>query len=193
MSLEKLVEEISQETRERIRKLSSEAREEEKKALDAAKHDADALVAKAKASAREEAKRNSVEAVAGARLQAKRLEGIAADAAVSKVFGSLRDELKAFTEKKEYEKIFSRLVEQGKREIGNEFVLKCNAADVSLAKKFGKVAETIECIGGVVVATPEGTLQANNTFDALLEEYEEDLRRKAFAGLFGEKNAKKKK
>jgi vacuolar-type H+-ATPase subunit E/Vma4 len=191
MSLDKLVNEIGEETRERVRKMLSEARVEEQKLLENAKRDADGLLASGKARAKEEAKRNSVEALASARLQAKRLEGVAAEAAVNRVFDELASELREFCGKKEYEKVFAKLVEQGKQEIGEDFVLKCNSADVSIARKFGKVAETIECIGGVVVASSDGTIQANNTFDALLEEHAEELKRKAFAELFG-KNEKSK-
>lgn len=190
MSLQKLVDEIEGESSAASQRLLGEARAEEKKILDAARAEGSALLSKTRAAAKEEARRNSVEALASARLQAKRTEGIAREAAVQRVFDGLREQLRVFAQKKEYERVFARLVAEGAKEIGRDFVLKANSRDAALARKHGKLGETIDCIGGVVVASADGTIQANNTFDALLEEHAEEIKREAFAELFGVKRKK---
>ncbi|PIO04178.1 hypothetical protein COT48_01765, partial [Candidatus Woesearchaeota archaeon CG08_land_8_20_14_0_20_47_9] len=85
-----------------------------------------------------------------------------------------------------YEKTFEKLVKEGAKEVGEEFVLHVRAHDRELAKKYGPVGkEPITTIGGVIVSTKDGRVQANNTFEALLEEHEEEIKREVFAKLFG--------
>ena len=77
-------------------------------------------------------------------------------------------------------------MKEGAKEVGDDFVLHVRAKDRELAKKYGPVGkEPITTIGGVIVSTKDGRVQANNTFEALLEEHEEEIKREVFAKLFG--------
>jgi len=191
MSLEKLKEEVVSQAEKQAKTVMQEAEREQEKILDEAKARAKELIEQKKTLGRMQAKEVSVELRASAMLQAKRIESEAREEVVEKVFQEVKSELEEAAKGGSYEKIFDSLVKQAIKALGEkEFVLKCNARDKKLASKYGQVAAAIDAIGGVAVAKTDGSIQINNTFEALLEENEEKIKQKAFEELFGKESQK---
>jgi V/A-type H+-transporting ATPase subunit E len=96
-----------------------------------------------------------------------------------------------------YEKCIAKLIKEGIDVIGQKAIVSCNAKDKgiveSAAEKLskGQVELTVggtalNTIGGVVLATGDGLVRFDNTFEARLERMKPDLR-KEVASLFGRK------
>lgn len=186
MTLEKLKEEVLSQAEKQAKSVLSEAEREEEKILEEAKGKAKTLVSEKQKLGETQAKEMGVELRASALLQAKRMESEAKEEAVQNVVSEIKEELEKISKSSSYDKIFDSLVKQAIRELHDkDFVLKVNSRDKKLASKYGKVAETVDTIGGAIVAKADGTIQINATFEALLEEKEEELKQKAFEELFG--------
>ena len=186
MTLEKLKQEVLDEAEKQARAITAETEREKEKILGEARTKAKAVVEENRRHGEARAKEMAVELKASALLQAKRIESEAMEEAVESVLHEVRRGLEEIAKSGHYEKIFDSLAAQAIRALGEkEFVLKANAKDKKLAAKHGRVGEAIGTIGGVIAAKADGSIQINNTFEALLEENEEKLKQKAFEHLFG--------
>lgn len=185
MSLEKLKQEVLAQAEKQAESITAEAEREQEKILQEAKEKAKSVVSEKQKLGEAQAKELGVELKASSLLQAKRIESEAKEEIVESVLGEVKRELERTAKTKQYEKIFETLAKQAIRALGEkEFVLKANARDKKLALKYGRFAGAIPTAGGVIAAKADGTIQINNTFEALLEEHEERLKRKAFEELF---------
>ncbi len=186
MTLEKLKQEVLDEAEKQAQAIAAEAEREKEKILGESRAKAKARVEENRRHGEARAKEMSVELKASALLQAKRIESEAREEAVESVLQEAKRELAETAKGGRYEKIFDSLAAQAIRALGEkEFVLKASARDKKLAAKHGRVGEAIDTIGGVIAAKADGSIQINNTFEALLEENEEKLKQKAFEHLFG--------
>jgi len=186
MTLEKLKQEVLDEAEKQARAITTETEREKEKILGEARTKAKAVVEENRRHGEARAKEMAVELKASALLQAKRIESEAMEEAVESVLHEVRRGLEEIAKSGHYEKIFDSLAAQAIRALGEkEFLLKANAKDKKLAAKHGRVGEAIGTIGGVIAAKADGSIQINNTFEALLEENEEKLKQKAFEHLFG--------
>jgi V/A-type H+-transporting ATPase subunit E len=94
-----------------------------------------------------------------------------------------------------YEKAMERLIQEGLDVIGPRATIQCSSRDrkavASALKKLDSKAkvsldeDAIETIGGVVLATPDGTIRFDNTFEARLERTKPTLRKDVAAILTG--------
>ncbi len=186
MTLEKLKQEVLSQAERQAKAVIAEAEREEEQILGEARAKAKAIVDEKQKLGEAQARETAVELKASALLQAKRMESEAKEEVVENVLNQVRRELQEISKsKRAYEKIFETLAKQAIRALGEkEFVLKVNAKDKKLASKYGRIAGSIDTIGGVIAAKADGTIQINNTFEALLEENEEKLKQKAFEELF---------
>ncbi|MEM4255015.1 MAG: V-type ATP synthase subunit E family protein [Candidatus Norongarragalinales archaeon] len=185
MSLEKLKHEVLLQAERQAKAILDEAERERDKIIGEAKEKAKAIVAEKQKLGETQAKELAAELKASALLQAKRVESEAKEEVVESVLGEVKRELESFSKTKAYEKIFDSLAKQAIRALGEkEFVLKTNARDKKLGSKHGRVSETISTAGGLIAAKADGSIQINNTFEALLEEHQEKIKQKAFEGLF---------
>jgi len=163
----------------------------------------------------ESAKRETVEAVAKILLtgtkQAESLKRQVIGAAELKVRndqleateeavnGALGDAVRSIRKvsRARYEKCIERLIKEGVDVIGPKATVSCNAKDrdavVKAAGKLGKGRvelavdpKALDAIGGVVLATEDGSVRFDNTFEARLERMKPTIR-KEVAALFGRK------
>ncbi|MFH1779780.1 MAG: V-type ATP synthase subunit E family protein [Candidatus Micrarchaeota archaeon] len=191
MGLDELKKEIMDKAETQAAILLSEARQEAKKLFQDASDKAKQMSKDAEAKTDVEAKEIEAEYLAAARLEVKTIESEAKRQLVNSVFKALCTKLGVFASSKEYEKVFSSLVTEGKKELGGESVLIVSSKDQALAKKYGAVSkEKIDSLGGVIVATEDGRIRMNNSFEALIEEKKELLRQMIFDEVFPEPMAK---
>jgi V/A-type H+/Na+-transporting ATPase subunit E len=112
------------------------------------------------------------------------------------VNGVFEEAVKSASESDEesYEKAISGLIEEGINVIGPKAVVYCSSKDrkaVSAAiKKLAKgearltlEEEPVDTVGGVILASPDGTVRFDNTFEARLERMRPSLRKEVAAIL----------
>ncbi|NUN11501.1 hypothetical protein HUU53_02550 [Candidatus Micrarchaeota archaeon] len=171
----------------------SEARQEAKEILAKAKLEASALAKQSEEKALAEASALKAEHLASARLEARSFESNARNKVVDEVFVELKNEFKDFASTKEYEKFFSKLVSNARKDLGQDGVILANKKDQAMAKKLGKTGEVLDSIGGVIIASSDGRIRVNSSFEALLEEKSESLKQAIFEELFSPKTTKSSK
>ncbi len=170
-----------------IKDLEKDAKAEASAIVADANKQADAILAKAKADAaqigkdaavraEEDAKR-SAHSVSLAKIEASRILTAAEREAYGLVAKKVREKLDAQSkDKKGYEKYVADAVANGKKLVGNDFVLCANKRDQALARKYGPLSRTVlECEGGVIVTSPDGMVRSDSTFDALFASRELDV------------------
>jgi len=185
VSLDKLKQEVMDQAERQAKTVLDGAHSEEQRILSEAKTEAKRIISEAAEKTGAEASEMALELRAAAMLQAKRIESEAKERLVQGVLDEIKSELVQIAKAGRYPDIFDSLARQAIRGLGDkEFVLKTNSRDRKLGEKHGRVAGTIDAIGGVIVAKTDGTIQINNTFEALLEQHEEQLKQKAFEQLF---------
>lgn len=189
MSLDKLGRDIRERAERQAEKTLEEARGQAKGVIAEAKREAEERKRAAAKEAEEEAKGKEREVYA-ARLRAKKIVGQAKDALARECLDGVLNELEAYSETKAYEKTLERLIAEGKRELGSDAVVYVKKPDGKTAARHAKVAGFIETRGGAVIESKDGRLRADNTFEALVEEKREELSRRIFSELYGERTAK---
>ncbi len=185
MSLEKLKHEVLSQAERQAQQIMDDAQREHDRIVDEAKAKAKSLIAEKEKLGQSQAKEVGLELRASALLQAKRLESEAKEEVARNVVGQVESDLAEAAHRSDYEKVFDGLAKQAIKALGEkEFVIRSNARDKKLASKHGKVAETIDTKGGLIVAKEDGSIQINNTFEALMEENEDKLKQEVFEELF---------
>ncbi len=114
--------------------------------------------------------------------------------AVSEAFERATGEISGYSGA-ELEKALGRLVQEGLDVIGPKAKVQCASKDrkavASIVKKLSAKAkltldeEPIETIGGVALATPDGSVRFDNTFEARLERMRPALRKEVASLLTG--------
>lgn len=185
MSLAGLKEELHRKTAEEAAALEKKAREEAELERQKAGKDSAEIIGRAKREAEEYAAKERMR-ISAARIRANRILQDAQFEVVQQVVDEMRLLLKKTASKRsEYRKIFERLASDAVKAAGKDCVLQANKDDAALARQFGKVdKKPLECIGGVVAVSADGRIKIDNTFEALLEERDEEIRQKAYEMLF---------
>lgn len=188
MSLDKLCKELRERTAAEAKRIETDALAQANAIKSEARRQASEKISFLKKQADEEAAKKRVETFT-ARIQAKKIVSDAREALVTDALNELRAELAEVSKSHDYEKIFEKLVREGVRALGSqEFVLHVNKRDVALVKEMGLAdrlsKDFLNDAGGVIVASRDGRIRINNSFQALVEEHVEELRQKAFEELF---------
>jgi V/A-type H+-transporting ATPase subunit E len=186
LGIKEMAEEIRKNAEAEAQKIRKEAREKGEGARSEASGKTKLLLEHAKAEAGAAAANEKNEKIAAAYLEAKRIVSRAKESAIGAV---MEDVLKAtaHARDKDYKALLKRLITEGMHEVGKDAVVRVNKEDHKLAHSLGfKVsAEPIECIGGAIIASPDGKVIFNNTFEAKFELGRERARTAAHKLLFG--------
>ena len=170
-----------------IRDLEGDAKAEAAAILSDAKKQADRIASKAKADAveleREEdarAKKDAERIMRSsslAKIDAERVRLLIEMELYVQVARNVREKLgTAHRDKKAYERYIKKAVEQGKALVGGDYVIYANKRDAAVAKKFGPLAKNaLDCDGGVIVASKDGRIRADSTFDAAFSDREQEI------------------
>jgi len=187
MGIQELRKEIEADARKEASRIKEEAEKEAwrivEKAEEARKKMLEDARLEGEAVAKEEERR-----ISSANLRAKHAVAEAREAAVAGVIDETAAGLKRFAGTKEYARVFHELAEAAVTELGmprEKIFIECRKEDEALAKKLGLPVKTAPCSGGVAAVSADGRIRATNTFEVLLESKRDELKRKAFMGLFG--------
>ena len=191
MSLDTVVEDIREQARARADEVREEADREAEGILDEAERDAEEIREEILADAQRQVEQEREQRLSSAKLEAKqdRLE------ARRDVLQSVRDDVEsevAGLEGEEREELTRTLLEAAAAEINDdEGVEVYGRADdrellESLLEEYDgfSYAGEYDCLGGVVVESPESRVRIKNTFDSILEEVWADNLREISDMLF---------
>jgi vacuolar-type H+-ATPase subunit E/Vma4 len=170
-----------------IRDLEGDAKAEAAALVADARKQAGGIIAKAKAEAaqierseEERAKRDAERILrfSGlAKMEAERVRSAVEMELYLQVARKVREKLGSqHRDRKAYERYIKRAVEQGRTLVGKDYEIHANKRDAPIARKFGDVGkEALSCDGGVVVASRDGKIRADSTFDAAFAEREQQV------------------
>jgi len=155
--------------------------------VEAARKEAAEAVAKTLDESARQAESLRRQIVGSAELEARNAQLRALETAVTEVFERAQREI-AESDPAEHEAALDRLIREGLDVIGNNATVYCSAKDKkvvsALSRKLSKghvklrVDEKgIQTIGGVTMATPDGSVRFENTFEARLERMRPTLRK----------------
>jgi len=167
MGLETVLERIRDTGKAEAEAIVEEGRRERDRFLGEARKEGEALVARREAEAHEQAARRRVQDLARAELDARKLGLAAQEEVLNAVRAKVRERLAANPNPQAVRKLLARHAAEWKT--GRVY---CNARDAldvraSVGSNFGG---TIDCIGGIVIESGDGSSRLDLTYDSLLND-----------------------
>ena len=159
--------------------------------VESVRKDAAESVAKMVESSLKQAESVKRQVVGAAELQARNTLLRSLEKAVNEAIERATKEISASSGDR-YERALGRLIQEGLDVIGPNVSVRCAPKDskavASAVKKLSKAKvtmddEPVETIGGVIMATPDGSVRFDNTFEARLDRMRPTLRKEVAALL----------
>jgi len=127
-----------------------------------------------------------------AALEARNKQLLLVEDSVEKVFAKTIEKLNNLVRNEDYTKLVTQLLNESVEGLGSsDFIVECNSKDKtviqSILSKFPGATlspNTINCLGGVIVKSKDGSMSFDNTIDARIERIK-PLIRKDIAIRFG--------
>lgn len=127
-----------------------------------------------------------------ASLEARNKQLLFVEESVEKVFAQAIEKLNGLIRNEDYTKLVTQLLEESVKGLGtSNVIVECNAKDKSVVQsilsKFSGAtlsSNTINCLGGIIVKSKDGSMSFDNTIDARIERLK-PLIRKDIAIRFG--------
>ena len=104
---------------------------------------------------------------------------------IEKVIDKAIEKLRGLVRNKDYTKLMTQLIDEAIKSLGTtDVVITTNSKDKDLVKSILKKfdgatlsSDTIECLGGIIVKSKDGSMNFDNTIDARLERLKPVIRR----------------
>ena len=189
MTIEAIIDRINKETSENINKILQASSQESHKVMKHAEKDLkhELGIERKKSSKNIEITRNIH--LSNARRIARRTVLGKKEELINQCFDQAKAQLKELSGE-EYSKTIRRLIKDGMNLIGNEaLAIPSKDEDLTIIKEFSNLTlsdERTGAIGGIILKSKDGKIIVNNTFDAILERYKEDIRTEVANALFSE-------
>ena len=189
MTIETIINKINKDTLENIKKILKASEAETRKILKKAKKELERELELE----RKKAERNITITrnihLSNARRIARRSILVKKEELIEECFSEASRKLRELSSE-EYRKTIQNLIEDGMKLIGDEaVVIPTKEEDLAIIRTFGKLTlsdERTGALGGVILKSKDGKVIVNNTFDALLERYKDDIRTEVASILFSE-------
>ena len=188
MPLENIIQEIYQKGEEQVKKLIEEAEKESEQIIAEAKTEAEEILKKAREEAEKEADRLRRQEVSSVNLEMKRLLLNKQKELLETVFELTKQKIKE-TSAEEKKKLVEALL---KKNAESGMVVYSNKDDEEVVKevmnslgKDLKYGGNINCLGGIILESPDGEVRLNLTFDELLTQLYEQKMSEVSKILFG--------
>ena len=144
------------------------------------------------AEGKKEADKLQKQIIGSSGLEARNKQLLLIEESVEKVFAKAIEKLNLLMRNDDYTKHMTQLVDESVRALGtSDIVVECNSKDKSviqliLSKFLGATlsSNTINCLGGVIVKSKDGSMSFDNTIDARIQRMK-PLIRKDIAIRFG--------
>lgn len=171
MGLDQVVEEIREEGQAEAEEIVAEAEEEAEAIRSEAEEKAQALEDEILGEAEEEAEAERQRILANAELEAKKKRLNAESDVLSSIRSRVESRLKTLSDDERAD-IIENLVEgSGANEFDEGAKAWARAEDRSILEKLGfEFEDEIDCVGGAVIESPDGSIREDLRFDAILDE-----------------------
>lgn len=144
------------------------------------------------ADAKKEADKLQKQIVGSSALEARNKQLILVEESVEKVFEKAIAKLNLLVRNEDYTKLITQLLDESVKALGtSDVVVECNSKDKSVIQsilpKFSGAtlsSNIINCIGGIIIKSKDGSMSFDNTIDARIERLK-PLIRKDIAVRFG--------
>lgn len=144
------------------------------------------------ADAKKEADKLQKQIVGSSALEARNKQLLLVEESIEKVFTKAIEKLNLLVRNEDYTKLVTQLLDESVKALGtSDVIVECNSKDKSviqsiLSKFSGATlsSNTINCIGGIIVKSKDGSMSFDNTIDAKIERLK-PLIRKDIAVRFG--------
>jgi V/A-type H+/Na+-transporting ATPase subunit E len=112
-----------------------------------------------------------------ARLTAKKIIFDSINENMEFTFEALRNELRNYVKKAEYKKILEKMVENAKKHLGTELIIKCRKDDEEVLNKLGvTIGGNIDTLGGVIASDKMDLREIDMTFEELIKNHEDEIK-----------------
>jgi len=189
MTLEAIIDKINKETSENVNKILKASKKESNKILKRAQKELQSELKqeRKKAERNREIIRNIH--LSNARRIARRTVLSKKEELINECFNKAKTSLQQLSGD-EYAKTIRKLIINGMALIGNEaVVIPSKDEDLRIISEFSSLTvgnERTGAIGGVILQSKDGKIVVNNTFEAILERYKDDIRTEVANVLFSE-------
>jgi len=183
MALETVLEEIRKKGEEEAKKIREEAEREAEQIIAETKREAENILRKAREEAEKEVERIRKQEISGINLEMKKEELNKKREIVEKVYNKLIERIRSLNDI-EREELLKKLLSKYE---GGDYVVYSNKRDEPIVKKLTKMpyAGNIECLGGVVLESKDGSFRINLTFDNFIETVYREKMKDVYEKLFG--------
>jgi V/A-type H+-transporting ATPase subunit E len=187
MSVDAIVERIRADAEEEARKVRERAEEEASSIIAAASREAEDEYSRVLGEGRRETRMLTSRILAQASIDARRLVREEKERGLAFCFAEAEKALHRLTQSGEYRQVLKNLMTGGVRELGaDEIILVATERDhdlvadiiTELGAETPRVALKPECAitaGGVILRSKSGKVTVNNTFEARMERFQDDL------------------
>ena len=191
-SLEQAIDKILDKTEKEILSDLQNASSESKQTLDDSLPKLEQEYDKIISDGKKEADKIEKQIIGSSDLEARNKQLMLLEDAVAKVFSKALDQISNTDRSGDYSNLIKTLIQESTQILGtNEITVFTNAKDKDVVKstleQFSGAelsSDTIDCLGGIIVKSKDGTMTFDNTIDARIERLK-PLIRKEIASKFG--------
>ena len=191
-SLEQAIDKIIDKTEKEILSDLENASSQSKQTLDDSQPKLEQEYDKIISDGKKEADKIGKQIIGSSDLEARNKQLILLEEAVDKVFSKALDQISNTDRSGDYSNLIKNLIQESTQILGtNEITVFTNAKDKDVVKsaleQFSGAelsSDTIDCLGGIIVKSKDGTMTFDNTIDARIERLK-PLIRKEIASKFG--------
>ncbi len=184
MTLEPVIEEITRKGHLEIAEIKKEAEKKAEEIIAEAKERAEEIIKKAKVEAEREVERLRKQEISGIKLEMKKEELAKKKDIVERVREKLIERIRSMDDK-EREKLLEKLISKYDQD---GFKVYSNKRDEEIVKRLAKKMEyagNVECLGGIILESADGSYRINLTFDNIVEDVFEERMKDIHRILFG--------
>ncbi|MCK5559987.1 MAG: hypothetical protein KAJ51_05315 [Thermoplasmata archaeon] len=189
MTIEAIIDRINKETSENINKILKASSQETQKVMKKAEKELQHELGLERKKSAKNIKITRNIHLSNARRVARRTVLGKKEELIIECFDQAKAQLKKLSGD-EYGKTIRRLITDGMKLIGNEVIaIPSKDEDLGIIKEFSSLTlsnERTGAIGGIILKSKDGKIIVNNTFDAILDRYKEDVRTEVANALFFE-------
>ena len=191
-TLEQSIDKILKKTEKEILSVLENAGSDSKQTLDNALPKLEQEFDKIISDGKKEADKIEKQIIGGADIEVRNKQLLLLEEGVDKVFAKALDQISNTDRSGDYSNLINNLLDESTKILGTtEVTVFTNAKDKDVVKsalsKFSGAklsSDTIDCIGGIIIKSKDGTMTFDNTIDARIERLK-PLIRKEIASKFG--------
>jgi V/A-type H+-transporting ATPase subunit E len=191
-ALEKTVDKILNQCENELYSSLSQSLDDSKKTLSTSLSSLEQEYDKILADGKKEADKLQKQIVGSASLEARNKQLVLVEESVERVFAKTIEKLNDLVRNEDYTKFMTQLLDESVKGLGtSNIIVECNSKDKSiiqpiLSKISGATlsSNTINCLGGIIAKSKDGSMSFDNTIDARIERLK-PLIRKDIANRFG--------